>query len=247
MCAGAHTLCILKPLLNPVLLLNIQANHSTAGKGGAEGGAEGGVEGWGRGRGIDIYTHPSHDMGAHTTHNTTHNTHTHRQTRTSSAELTHTTAWQVCRLPLFSASSASLIHCSRLISTTFACKLLSAGGRSHRSHPLHPTPLLAPPTSLNDLRDHWVVPVCLLQLGCRDPDLPVCGDVLSCLVQHLPSVLVRLQFGQRQPQLREEERGREGEWWGGVGRERRERGEVGRDVFGHRTTTKRQHCCESRH
>ena len=45
----------------------------------------------------------------------------------------------------------------------------------------------------DDLLYHGLVAVGLLQLGGRDPDLPVGGDVLPRLVQHLPRVLVGLQ------------------------------------------------------
>ena len=90
----------------------------------------------------------------------------------------------------------------------------------------------------------------LLQLGGRDPDLSVSGYVLSSLVQHLASVLIRLQLGQGQPQLGggrrgegrggeerggEERRGegRRGEGRGGKGRRGEGRGGKGRGGRGH--------------
>lgn len=47
------------------------------------------------------------------------------------------------------------------------------------------------------------VAVGFLQLGGGDPDVAIRGDVLAGFVQNAPGVLVRLQAGQRQPQLEE--------------------------------------------
>ena len=45
--------------------------------------------------------------------------------------------------------------------------------------------LLPSPTSLNDLGDHVEVLVSLLKLGCSDPNVAVCWNVLTSFVQHL--------------------------------------------------------------
>lgn len=45
--------------------------------------------------------------------------------------------------------------------------------------------------SVDNLLHHLHVAVGLLQLGGRDPDMPVCGDVFSSFVQNPTSVLIR--------------------------------------------------------
>ncbi len=56
-------------------------------------------------------------------------------------------------------------------------------------------------TSLHDLVHHANIAIGLLQFGSTDPDLTVCGNVLSGLVQDLPGIVVRLQTSQGKPQL----------------------------------------------
>lgn len=56
--------------------------------------------------------------------------------------------------------------------------------------------------AIDDLRHHLLVAVGLFQLGRGHPDLSVGRNVFASLVQHLPGVLVGLQLGQSQPQLR---------------------------------------------
>lgn len=59
--------------------------------------------------------------------------------------------------------------------------------------------------SVNDLLHHLCVPIGFLQLSGRDPDVPVCRNVLSRLVQDLAGIFIGLQPCQSKPELRGED------------------------------------------
>ena len=102
-------------------------------------------------------------------------------------------------LPLCSHSSASLIHCSLLISTILASKLDTPGSCDH--HVIHYDAMLYGITSLNDLRNHLMAFICLLQLCSMYPNMAISRDTLPSFVQYPSSIFICFQLSQCQPQL----------------------------------------------
>jgi len=56
-------------------------------------------------------------------------------------------------------------------------------------------------TSFDDLVYHGDIAVSFFELGRSNPNVTICGNILSRLVKDFSSILVRLQTGQSQPQL----------------------------------------------